>query len=436
MSCTSGRRRSRYLVLPDNNEIGWTPFLWLIYLLSPFLVLILGGSRPLDWVLAVVVEACFLPLYFWGYWSTGRRLLAIIAAITALGALYTPLNSGGLVFFVYAAAFVGWAVNRRLAFSVLCAILAAFGLEAWLFQLHPGTWIPGITFSALIGLSSLHYSEVQRKNRGLQRAREEVERLAKVAERERIARDLHDLLGHTLTLISVKSDLAVKLSALDPDRARAEMAEVHRTARTALAEVRRAVRGYREGGTGGLRHELETVRASLAAGGLALRVEGSPEELIHAGDGALTAEKEEALAFALREAATNVLRHARASRCEIRFERVGPPGAPGRGDRHDTSGRTNPIGPAGRSERPGSLGTARLQIIDDGRGGSRARQAEGNGLGGMRERVERLGGRLTLDGHPDTGGTSLTVELPLSGPEERTDPAEDDLPGAAVGAAS
>ena len=404
MSCEPTQRRSRYLVLPDNAEIGWTPFLWLIYLTWPFLYLVLGDSRPLDWVLAVAAAAIFLPLYFWGYWSTGRRLLGIIAAITALGMVYTPINGGGFVFFVYAAAFVGWAVGGRLALSVLVGILAVVGLESWLFDLNPGTWIPALTFAALVGASSLHYSEVQRKNRSIHHAREEVERLAKVAERERIARDLHDLLGHTLTLISVKSDLAVKLSTIDPDRARAEMAEVHRTARTALTEVRRAVSGYREGGTGGLRHELETARTSLAAGGLALSVEGSPEELVHAGGDTLSADREEALAFALREAATNVLRHARASRCEVRFERIGS---------------------------TGEAGLARLRVIDDGRGGASARQAEGNGLGGMRERVERLGGRVTIDGRPERRGTHLTVEIPLVESAEPGEPAEDGLPRAA-----
>ena len=412
MSCESAKRRSRYLVLPDNPEIGWTPFLWLAYLVWPFLYLILGEDRPLDWVLAGAAAAVFLPLYFWGYWSTGRRLLLIIATITALGVVYTPLNGGGIVFFIYAAAFVGWAVGGRLALLVLGAILLVVGLETVAFNLHPGTWISALTFSALIGASSIHFSEVQRKNRSLQRAREEVERLAKVAERERIARDLHDLLGHTLTLISVKSDLAVKLSAIDPERARAEMAEVHRTARTALAEVRRAVRGYREGGTGGLRHELETVRTSLAAGGLALRVEGSPEELLRPADDALSAEQEEALAFALREAVTNVLRHARASRCEIRFERSGPP------------------------DRRGGTGFARLRVIDDGRGGASARRAQGNGLGGMRERVERLGGRVTFDGQPDGGGTRLTVELPLVEAGDLGPPAHGALPRAAGEATS
>jgi len=407
MSCEPGTRRSRYLVLPDNPEIGWTPFLWLIYLIWPFFYVYLNDGGLLDWILAFGALALFLPLYFWGYWSTGRRLLMICAAITALGAAYTPFNGGGLVYFIYATAFVGWAVGGRLALGALGVILATIGLDAWLFHLPAGTWVPAVTFSAVIGASGLHYSEVQRKNRSLRRAREEVERLAKVAERERIARDLHDLLGHTLTLISVKSDLAVKLSTIDPERARGEMAEVHQTARTALAEVRRAVRGYRTGGTGGLRHELETARSSLAAGGLTLRVEGSPEELLSTVEDALSAEQEEALAFALREAATNVLRHARASRCTVRFERVGQP------------------------DRPGEGGIARLVVSDDGRGGASARSAAGNGLGGMRERVARLGGRVTIDGRPAARGTVLTVELPLAEPAA---PAEGDLPWAAAAA--
>lgn len=388
-ACEPGERRPRrYLILPADIEVGWTPFLWLIYLAGPFVYLILGPDEPVDWLLAVASVVVFLPLYFWGYWTTGRRLLGIIAAVTLLAAVYTPLNAGGFVYFVYAAAFVGYAVAPGTALKTLGLILLTLGVDTWLFEVHPSAWIPATIFSALVGLTGVHYAEVQRKNNSLRRAREEVERIAKTAERERIARDLHDLLGHTLTLISVKSDLAIRLAERDPDRARHEMEEVHRTARQALAEVRRAVRGYRADGTGGLRRELESARAALTSAGLAVEVEGDePETLARAFSEHGAPEHEEALALALREAATNVLRHARASRCRVQIER--------RGD------------------------VARLRVSDDGRGGvfsssHAAAAGDGHGLAGMRERVERLGGRLTLRGGPSGRGATLTVELPLA----------------------
>lgn len=388
-STSVGTRRPRkFLILPGDIEVGWTPFLWLIYLVGPFLYLILGPDEPLDWALAAASAAIFLPLYFWGYWSTGRRLLGIVAAITLLAAVYTPLNPGGFVYFVYAGAFVGYAVGAGMALRALAAIAAVLGVETWLFGLHPSAWIPGIVFTVLVGLTSIHYAEVQRKNVSLRRAREEVERVAKSAERERIARDLHDLLGHTLTVISVKSDLAVRLADREPARARSEMEEVHRTARGALAEVRRAVLGYRAGGSGGLARELDSVRAALSSGGVSLRLEGSPDDLAPGAIDGIAPEQEEALAFALREAVTNVLRHARASCCTVRFER---------NDHH-----------------------ARLVVADDGRAtaaGPGDGSIQGQGLAGMRERVEGLGGHLVLtrtDGKGrSSGGTTLTVQLPL-----------------------
>lgn len=215
-------------------------------------------------------------------------------------------------------------------------------------------------------------AEVHRRNEALRRSDEEIERLAKVAERERIGRDLHDLLGHTLSLIALKAELAGKLLRREPDRAAAEIADVERISRDALREVREAVIGYR---ADGLAAELARAEASLEAAGIELRRGG--EELT------LDADADRVLAFALREAVTNVIRHSGAGSCTVRLERSG--------------------------------GDVRLEVADDGRGGA---DPEGAGLAGMRERAQALGGRVERDGHE---GCRIVVVLPSrAAPRDRT----------------
>ena len=189
-------------------------------------------------------------------------------------------------------------------------------------------------------------------------AQEEIERLATVAERERIARDLHDLLGHTLSVITLKSELAAKLAPHDPARAAGEMRDVERISRDALSEVRSAVRGYRaQGLEGGAR---ERPRGALLRGRKLLTTTRSPSRSPR--------RRRAPSRWRLREAVTNVVRHAGAARCAVRL----------------------------RQEEGG----VRLEVCDDGRGGT---GPEGAGLSGMRERVGALGGLVTRDGrgrHP------------------------------------
>jgi two-component system sensor histidine kinase DesK len=197
-------------------------------------------------------------------------------------------------------------------------------------------------------------------------ASDEIEHLAKVAERERIARDLHDVLGHTLSVIILKSELAGKLMDRDPQRAGNEIREVEQISRQALSEVRDAIRGYR---SQGLAAELAQAKSTLETAGVAVKYEAAVVKI------ALPALQEGVLSMAVREAVTNVVRHAQARTCTLRLEQQN--------------------------------GSCRLEIEDDGRGGS---PGEGNGLRGMRERVEMLGGTITRDSQ---AGTKLTIILPL-----------------------
>jgi two-component system sensor histidine kinase DesK len=205
------------------------------------------------------------------------------------------------------------------------------------------------------------------RNAELRLTQDEVRRLARMNERERIGRDLHDLLGHTLSLIAIKSELAGKLIDRDTRAAAIQVSEIQSIARKALSEVREAVSGIR---ASGFTAELAAARLSLLSAGVSLdaRIPALPE---------LASDIEAALALSLREAVTNIVRHAAADRVEVELQ----------ADRRSLA----------------------LSISDDGRGSP---IKPGNGLTGMRERIEQLGGRLNVDSAPGLG-TRLRIWLPM-----------------------
>lgn len=350
-------------LLPDDPEIGWIPYAWLVYILPFVAYPAMVRASALQWGLTIACLALFLVLYFASYWLGGLKALGCAAGILVLGVLFAPFNPGAGTLFVYAAAIVAKVGRPRLAWGLLAGIEAVIVLETFVAHLSPYTWVSAAVFTLLIGAVCIRGAEVQRANAKLRMAQEEVERLAKTAERERIARDLHDLLGHTLSLITLKAELAGKLVERDPERAGREIREVERISREALREVRSAVAGYR---SEGLQAEMGRARLALEAAGLGFEYFAQPVEL--------DPEAETVLALALREAVTNVVRHAGAHTCRIALEQ--------------TEEET------------------RLEVRDDGRGGS---APEGIGLASMRERVEGLGGRL--ERRAETG-TSLRIVLP------------------------
>ena len=251
-------------LLPKDPDLGWTPYAWLIYFI-PFLVYPAArGASALEWALTIAGAVVFLVLYFRGFWLRDLRVAWCAGGILLLGVLFAPFNYGTSSFFVYAASFVAWARPPRLAWGMIAAVVGVLAVESWLVHLSPYVWIPGGVFALLIGAINVHSAEVKRANAKLRMAQEEVERLAQTAERERIARDLHDLLGHTLSLVTLKSELAGKLIERDPERAKREIEEVERVSREALREVRAAVAGYRS----------EGLQAELARGRLALESVG------------------------------------------------------------------------------------------------------------------------------------------------------------------
>jgi two-component system sensor histidine kinase DesK len=345
-------------------DLGWDTYAWLIYSV-PFIVTTLAAQAPVYYkVLAVLLFVAFLALYFAGYFIRGPRILWIIAGLDAIAIAGSSFNPSAASFFIYGSAFVGNGFSQRTAMKLLlvqvligAAASFALGLEWWFYM-------ASVVISALIGAVTIQARAKEAGDARLRLAQEEVERLAKLAERERIARDLHDVLGHTLSVVVLKSELAQKLMTRDPAAALREVAEIERISRQGLSEVREAITGYR---SSGLAAEIEHVRETLTTAGIGTTIEARPVTLAPA--------QETALSLALREAATNVIRHSAATRCHIKFY--------------------------------AQDGSALMEVQDDGRGGD---APFGNGLTGMRERIQALGGALQRE---TERGTRLLISLPL-----------------------
>lgn len=311
-------------------------------------------------------------------WRTAHLYALGMAALCFATLRWYP---SGCSYFIYACVLVVHCRMRLLAYALRLVLLNAVyvALAWWIgYPLSLLVIIPGTTVLICVIIMVEHaYKE---KDDALRLSHEEVRRLAATAERERIGRDLHDLLGHTLSLITLKLELSRKLFDRDAAAARREVEEAEKVARHALAEVRSAVTGIR---ATDLAAELASARLLLDASAVHLDYDRPPVDLPN--------EIERGLSLVLREAATNIARHARASRAQVKLARD----------------------PAG----------VRMQVSDDGRGGI---ASDGNGLSGMRERVRSMGGSLTIES-PRGRGTRLCVLVPapiLRAPEALPLPAD------------
>ncbi len=365
------RAHPRSLVAHVSRGQGVYPLLNLVWL---FWVLAVPWMLPLGWgavLFTYLSLAIFLPLYALAWYDDRTRLPRYVAAIALLGLVSLPINTCWS-YIVYASALVVFHGTVRAALAWLAALLVAFGAVA---AVSPFFSIYGVLFGMatclVVALFNLAFRANAQRDAELRLTQEEVRRLAATAERERIGRDLHDLLGATLSLIAIKSELAGRLLERDIGAARREVADIEAVARGALGQVRSAVAGIRAALLAG---ELASARLLLEAGGLTLHAD--IEAL------SLPADAESALALGLREAVTNVQRHAAASRVDILLR--------------------------------GENGEAVLTVQDDGRGGfSKA----GHGLAGMEERLHALGGNLSIESlnRAEGGmrGTRLVLRLPL-----------------------
>ena len=370
----------------ERKQAGWGrfwrlfPLVWLVYLYFPVSQVLSSAEPGTFKLLAVLGVAVFVWLWTQLYSQREARVrharhlgthqFWVLAAYTwclLLFAGFTLLPGSGFTFLVYGAAVAGFQRSFKVALWGLIGVIFTMFVPGWVGAPPLGVFdIVQIVLLSSFGMYGNHAGF--RQGLSQQRLAEmqlEKEKLAADAERERIARDLHDLLGHTLSVIVLKSELASKLAEKNPTRAAEEIREVERISREALSEVRAAVQGYRGSG---LNAELARSKVALDAAGVRLILERSPLEL--------PPETEAGLSMVLREAVTNVVRHARAKHCTVRLEVEG--------------------------------GAYLLSVTDDGVGGL---APEGSGLTGMRERVRALGGELRRGGE---GGTRLSARFPVS----------------------
>ena len=358
-------------LLPNNSQINWVPYLCLLPVLLVPLDAYFGNTTPVEWTATGLAMAVFLPLYFWSFWVRGWKAALPVGGMAILGFLVVPFNPTASIFVLYASGVVGFLGNAKRSVAALAIIITAVALQSWLLGFSIGYWAPTIVLIVVFGAFCINWTETDRTNAKLRLKQEEIERLAKIAERERIARDLHDLLGHTLSLNVLKARLASKLINRDPSKAIQEIIEIEQISRHALQEVREAVQGYRRVGLAG---ELENARLALEAADIT--GEFSTAEIN------LEPTHDSILAMTLREAITNVIRHSGANHCHVGLSR--------------------------------SDSVIRLEIDDDGRGG---RFVEGSGLSGMRERLITNGGALHID---SSDGMKVTASLPA--PSSRQSP--------------
>jgi two-component system sensor histidine kinase DesK len=364
--------------LADAMRRGKSPraeFIHLLWSAWVFITPAFGMGYDLRWLLLTIAS---FPLFLFLYTKTlvapYRHAFRYPLAMVALCMALLPWYPSGLSYFVFGCVMLAPARRRRFGLlHYLAGILvlgAAVVAEAlWIgYPWQSVVWLPPMTMviAVIVGVE-----QRDRENEAaLRLSHDEVRRLAATAERERIGRDLHDLLGHTLSLITLKLELSRKLIDRDASAARIEIAEAEKVARHALAEVRAAVTGFR---AADLAAELASARLLLESSAVALDYDAPP---------ALSPEIERPLALVLREAATNIARHAQASRAEVRFVRED--------------------------------GKVRMRIADDGRGAS---AAEGNGVVGMRERMHALGGSFAFASTRE--GTAVEVAVPLPALEQQ-----------------
>jgi two-component system, NarL family, sensor histidine kinase DesK len=342
----------------------WDHTVWLVFVgfwcLTPYY-----NHQPLRyWLLLAVAVVLFIALYLLAHHGP-PKFRWVWVLLMFLGALvYVPINESAWGMYIYiAVSLPEVARSTSGVIGLLIAQCVAMVAEGFLLQISAWTWTMGLGFTVLLGMNRLRMQQKHRADAKLRMAHEEIEHLAKTAERERIARDMHDVLGHSLSLIVLKSELARRLIEEQPSRAVQEIAEVEDTARQALAEVRKTISGYR---SEGFASELNRAAQVLATAGVRFHPpEGAPF---------LTPRHEAMLSLVLREAITNIVRHADARECSVELS-------------------------AGQN-------VTRMVVADDGCGGI---NQEGNGLRGMRERVRELGGSLSLDSQR---GTRLQIELP------------------------
>ncbi|MFF8310236.1 sensor histidine kinase [Streptomyces lydicus] len=391
-------------------KAGWI-VIWFLYLAGPIGTLAEGGMSPAREALGWGGLLTFIGVYFVLVFrhmvhrpvpaGLIRAAVVLLAALAAL--LAWTLGPNWLVLFTFVC--VAVAVTQpfgtsRWAIPAVTAALVLIGMR------YPDVRIYLFAYALpclLSGFAMVGVQHLIRTTQELRAARQEVARLAANEERLRLARDLHDLLGHSLSLITLKSELAGRMLPARPADAARQVADIEQVSRQALVDVREAVTGYR-------RPRLVVELAGACAALRAAAITADLDPALEREHGGLGPDGEGALAWALREAVTNVVRHSAAGRCELLLT-----------EEWEADGRRYLC----------------LSVIDDGTGPPRGGGHDGNGLAGLRERLALADGRLETGAAPHGRGFALRAYVPLRAPAAAPpappapDAAPEPLPGQA-----
>lgn len=359
------------------SQFGFFPYIFLIYILFPVFYLL--KETGIKQLIGFGMLALFLVTYRQLYFAMGKRAftywLAVQLAIVFTLSMFYHLNYLFLGFFP--ANFIGW--NReQTKFYRWLAILAVIEIFPFLFHLgRNNAWFSTpellyfVPFLIIMLISPFGIRSMNRRmelEKELDKANQQIKELVKREERVRIARDLHDTLGHTLSLLTLKSQLVQRLTTMDPERARLEAKEMESTSRAALKQVRELVTDMR---AATIAEELLQSQQILHAAGITYQYDGDVDF------SGLSPFTQNILGMCIKEAVTNVVKHSRATHCSITLFQ--------------------------------NAGSLKITIRDDGMGVKKD-VLHGNGLNGMHERLALIEGELKLSNH---SGAVLEMAVPI-----------------------
>ena len=356
-------------LLPNDPEIGFMPYIWLCYLLMYSFQFFFRVFSIQQYIYSAIGIVLFLIFYFRAFWVSDKQLIYYIAGISLIGfILGLQKMPGAGVFTIYAAAMTAQFSHLKISFTTLGVILGLNTALSVAFGISYYIYLPALFFASIIGVSNIFMSDAAHKNKQIKASQEEIKKIATSAERERIARDLHDLIGHTFSVINIKSQLAQKLIKQDSIKAAQEIKEIEKISRTSLSQVREVVSDYRKRD---LATELSQARILLDS--LDMHV---TEHIIPIEQLGLSNDQNTALAYIVRELTTNIMRHSQATTCDIKLE----------ADHQYTV----------------------LTISDNGQA---KEYKAGSGLNGIHERAEQLGGQVEFVSEQ---GFMACIKLPIS----------------------
>lgn len=372
---------------------------WLIYLIQPVTGLFGHGYGALYVAGGLAIVAAFCVIFvaliaswwrstaYWQWGLAGLFVLAVTACVVYGG-------SGATTFWIFVSVASGLVIPEpRRAARVVAASGVLYSVFCLTSHVSMANFLINLLPTLLVGFAMIGLRRQINLARELTQARETVAKLAANEERLRLARDMHDLTGQSLSMITLKSDLAAKFlgrlpASAERDKVLGEIGDIGRVSRQTLHDIREAVSGYRRPT---LAIEIITARSALEAAGIQL--DDDPQLTLLSGT--FDADAEAALAWCLREAVTNVIRHSGARNCYVGLTR------------HDDE--------------------LSLEVRDDGHGfrgapGDQASAQGGTGLHGMSERLSAVGGRLSLANAPDGAGHGFRLVATVPAGTEQSDP--------------